>query len=117
MLCPKCGWPLSGPSQPCPQCVPALPAVKPTVDSRAVFSLVLGVLAIPLSIFAGIPAVVLGHISRSTVRRSAGRLRGSGLALMGLILGYLSVVILVSVIVSGVAIPRFFRGQIAVNEA
>src|SRR5262249_51652357 len=37
--------------------------------------------------------------------------------LMGLILGYLSVVILVSVIVSGVAIPRFFRGQIAVNEA
>ena len=40
----------------------------------------------------GVPAIILGHISRSQIKRSDGELRGAGIALVGLILGYLGVV-------------------------
>jgi hypothetical protein len=123
MLCPKCNSPLDGPSQICPQC--SRPSVEgsmsppsPTMDGKAMASLLLGFLSIvPLSIFAGVPAVVLGHLSRASVRRSQGRLKGSGLALAGLIMGYLSLALFPVVFFTGIAIPHLFRGQIAVNEA
>src|SRR5260370_2729631 len=109
MLCPKCNSPLDGPSQVCPQCSRASVAgsmnPSPTTDGKAVASVLLGVLSIvPLSIFAGVPAVVLGHLSRASVRRSQGRLKGSGLALTGLILGYLSLALFPVVFLTGMAI-------------
>jgi hypothetical protein len=122
MLCPKCNSPLDGPSQTCPQCSRPSPEgsmspSSPTIDGKAMASVLLGVLSIVLSIFAGIPAVVLGHLSRASVRRSQGRLKGSGLALAGLIMGYVSLALFPVVLFTGMAIPHLFRGQIAVNEA
>jgi len=123
MLCPQCNSPLDGPSQACPRCAPspiagAASSVSPRLDSKALVSLLLGVLSIvPLSIFAGVPAVVLGHLSRASVRRSQGQLKGSGLALAGLLMGYVSLALLPLVLFTGMAIPRVFRGQIALNEA
>ncbi len=58
----------------------------------AITSLVLGILALPcFSIFTGIPAVICGHIARSKIRRAGGLQQGAGLALAGLILGYVSI--------------------------
>jgi hypothetical protein len=114
MLCPVCNSPLDEASQVCPHCS----RTPPTLDGKALASILLGILSIvPLSIFAGIPAVVLGHLSRASVRNSQGRLKGSGLAMTGLILGYTSLVLLPVVLFTGMAIPHLFRGRIAENEA
>lgn len=55
----------------------------------AIVSLVLGILGI---FFIGsIAAIICGHIARSQIRKSNGEQTGDGLALAGLILGYLSI--------------------------
>lgn len=68
-----------------------------------------------LSLFAGIPAIILGHISRSKIKKSMGRLQGDGLALTGLILGYIS--LLTIPIIAAIAIPNLLRARISANEA
>jgi type II secretory pathway pseudopilin PulG len=96
---------------------PPLPDVR--TDSKAIWSLVLGVLSVTcLWILAGIPAIVLGHISRSAIRSSMGRLKGEGMALAGLVLGYVSVALLpVVLIVATIAIPSLLRARQAANES
>ncbi len=62
----------------------------------AIASLVLSIIALVgfvvwfLSIPLAVLAIVFGHITRSSVRRLRGRLGGGGMALAGLIMGYLS---------------------------
>ena len=80
----------------------------PRADVKAIFSLILGIFAIvPFSIFAGIPAIILGHLAQRDIRNSNGKLTGSGMALTGLVLGYLSIVILIALI----AIPNIIRAN------
>ena len=136
-FCPKCGAPLPVPTQakqpsasaaaavapatamaPATAVAPAAPAVKAETDLKAVLSLVLGMLSFVLSIFSGIPAVILGHMSRASIRKSGGQLKGEGLALGGLIMGYISVFLIpVLLMLVGVAIPNYFRASIVSNEA
>src|SRR5229473_2261001 len=98
MVCPNCASDVNPQAGFCQRCGAKLtPMAQGGVpgDGKAVVSLILGILAIfPFSIFAGIPAVVLGHISRSSIARSMGRLKGEGMALAGLIMGYLSVALI-----------------------
>ena len=69
------------------------------------------------SCLTGIPAIVLGHMSRSAIRKSMGRLKGEGLALAGLILGYVSIVAIPAVlIIAAIAIPSFLRARQTANE-
>ena len=63
----------------------------------AIASLVTGILG------AGIVAIITGHMARARIKRDPG-LDGAGLALAGLILGYLTTVLLVIAIVLGVVI-------------
>jgi hypothetical protein len=57
-------------------------------------------------------------MSRSEIRKSAGRLTGDGIALAGLILGYMGVVAIpIILIVAAIAIPNLLRARIAANEA
>lgn len=54
-------------------------------------SLVLGLLSVScLSIFAGIPAIITGHVARGRVKQQPGVYGGEGFALAGLIMGYIS---------------------------
>jgi type IV pilus assembly protein PilA len=103
---------------------PTAPAGVPTAadarnDGKAVASLILGICSLTiLSIVAGIPAVILGHMSRSDIRKSMGRLKGEGLALAGLIMGYLSLLAIpVVLIIAAIAIPNLLRSRVAANEA
>lgn len=66
---------------------------------------------------ASIAAIILGHISLSEIRRSAGRLGGRGLATTGLVLGYLGLMVIPIMIVAAIAIPNLLRARIAANEA
>lgn len=89
-------------------------------DGKAVASLILGILALTMFwILTGIPAIILGHMSRSRIKKSMGRLKGDGMALAGLIMGYISLAILpfVLLIVAAIAVPNLLRARIAANEA
>ncbi|PNG18241.1 DUF4190 domain-containing protein, partial [Streptomyces cahuitamycinicus] len=70
--------------------VPAsyLPVPRPRTNGKAVAAGVCGLLCVPTMGLTGIPAVVLGHVARAEIR-SRGEL-GDGLALTGLVLGWLS---------------------------
>jgi len=107
---------------------PALPPFQQYVpvqetDGKAVGSLILGILSIfPLGLLAAIPAIILGHISRSSIARSMGRLKGEGMALAGLIMGYCSIglVLLIAAIVIPTVLrtmPGLKRTRMAANEA
>src|SRR6185503_4659346 len=92
---------------------------QPRNDGKAIVSLICGVLSMtPFWILAGIPAIILGHISRSAIRNSMGRLKGEGMALAGLILGYISVAAIpVVLIIATIAIPSLLRARQAANES
>jgi hypothetical protein len=67
--------------------VPPMPA--PT-NGKAVGALVCGATTVFSAGLTGIPAVVLGHMARGEIRRSGER--GDGMAVAGLVLGWLSIV-------------------------
>ncbi|HYL63461.1 MAG TPA: DUF4190 domain-containing protein [Candidatus Methylomirabilis sp.] len=70
-----------------------------------------------LPFFASIPAVILGHISLSEIRKSAGRLQGKGMAIAGLVMGYFSVAFIpFLLIIAAIAIPNLLRAKMAANE-
>jgi type II secretory pathway pseudopilin PulG len=79
----------------------------------AIVSLVCGILAfVAMPFLAAIPAVVCGHLARSRISQAAGRVGGKGLALAGLIMGYLNLALLpVIAILAALAIPVFSKAQ------
>ena len=96
--------------------VSTIPA-QPKNCGLAVWSLVLGILAIVLTVacigpLLGIPAVICGHLAYSRIKRSAGALSGSGLALGGLITGYLSIALIPLIgMLAYIAIPNFVKAR------
>jgi len=88
-------------------------------DGKATASLVLGILSLLcLSILAGIPAIILGHMSKANIRRSMGRLKGDGMATAGLVMGYVSgAAIPLILIIAAIAIPNLLRAKISANES
>ena len=68
-------------------------------NGKAIASMILGIAGIFTCGLASIVAVILGHVSRGEIKRSGGRQQGSGMALAGLILGYIMLVLLVGIIV------------------
>jgi len=91
------------------------PGRESRTDGKAIWSLVFGILSISCFFVTGIPAIILGHMSRSSIRKSNGGLKGQGMALVGLILGYISVVLLVVVI--AIAVPSYFYSRKVANES
>jgi type IV pilus assembly protein PilA len=86
-------------------------------DGKATASLVLGILSLLcFGLLTGLPAIILGHISRGNIERSRGRLGGAGMALTGLILGYVSILSTI-LIIAAIAIPNLLRARITANEA
>jgi type IV pilus assembly protein PilA len=122
MLCNRCGQPLPENSQFCASCGEAVPmpptiaTAPPETSGMAIGSLVSGIFSFFLP--AAIAAIVLGHIARSNIRKGAGRLTGNGIALAGLILGYIGLAFIpVILIIAAIAIPNLLRARIAANES
>ena len=124
-FCSNCGAQFSPaafvtPQAPAPQ--PALqqspaPQYGPQETSGlAIASLICGFL---FFIFpAAVLAVVFGHISSSQIRKSAGRLKGAGMSLAGMILGYVGIAFIpIILIIAAIAIPNLLRAKMAANEA
>jgi hypothetical protein len=66
-----------------------LPAPRPRANGKAVGAAVCGLLCVPSFGFTGIPAVILGHAARAEIERTGEG--GDGLALTGLVFGWLSI--------------------------
>jgi hypothetical protein len=87
-----------------PSNAPASDAGPPN-STAAVVSLVFGILTwVMLPVIGPIVAVVAGHMARAEIRRSNGQIGGGGMALAGLVLGYLQLALFVLAICAIVAI-------------
>ena len=129
MICPKCSAPLADTSRFCSACgnvispeqaatlqvPPPLPTGPQQTNGKAIASLVCGIISVfPLFIIA----IILGHVSLYEIKKSGGRLKGEGLAIAGLVLGYLGIVAIpLLLIVAAIAIPNLLRAKMAANES
>lgn len=96
-----------------PVATPQTVYVANHTSGEAIASLVLGILAWPtiaafgFGIVFGILAVIFGHLARGKIRRAQppGSIGGDGMAIIGLILGYIAIAIglIVLLFVGGMA--------------
>jgi len=88
----------------------SIPAPRQT-SSYAVISLVAGILGWTLLPAIGsICAIIFGHMARGEIRCSNGLLEGDGLAVAGLVLGWLATALWLIGIICFIAILVFFGG-------
>ena len=136
MFCENCGATIQDGSLFCNQCgravtaavgqqgaapttpAPPAPTLGPAETSgKARASLVTGIFGL-LFFPIAIAAIILGHMSRSEIRQSNGRLKGDGMATAGLVMGYGAFAIIPFVlIIAAIAIPNLLRARIAANES
>ncbi len=101
-----------------PTPAPYQPLPYAPTDGKATASLVLGILSLAgFSFLTAIPAVILGHISRSSINRSGGRLQGKGVALGGLITGYIGLTLVPIFIVAALLMPNLLRARQSANAS
>ena len=114
-FCRKCGAQSSAVAAPA-RLGPFVPAAPAQTSGKAIASLVFGLLFfVPCAFVA---AVIFGHLGLSEIKKSAGRLKGEGLAIAGLVLGYMWVVsIPIILIIAAIAIPNLLRARMAANES
>lgn len=97
---------------------PAMPGMTGARTSAlAIWSLVLGILAIFTAGLTGIPAVICGHLSLGRIKRSAGTQTGGGLAIAGLITGYFGFLIIGVAFFAGLTAPLVIRQRKKANQA
>ena len=80
----------------------------------AVASLVMAILGfVLLGPLGAIPAVICGHIAKSKIRDNPETLTGEGLALAGLIMGYIQLgsLLLIIPLLAAIAIPSFVMAR------
>ena len=80
----------------------------------AIASLVLGILGVTcIGPLGAIPAVICGHLANGKIKRATGTLQGEGLALAGLILGYIGIAfaVLLLPLYLAIALPSFVRAR------
>jgi hypothetical protein len=78
----------------------------------ATASLVCGICGVFLGPLTGIPAIITGHMALGRIRKSGSILQGNGLAIAGLILGYIFTAIFVALATAG-----FAEGNSAIQKA
>ena len=82
-----------------------------TTSTYAILSLAFGIIAwLMAPLLGAIVAVICGHLARAEIRRSPHPLEGDGMAIAGLILGYLQIALAVLL---ALIIAIFFGGLLA----
>ncbi|HCN76993.1 MAG TPA: hypothetical protein DIT13_07350 [Verrucomicrobiales bacterium] len=91
------------------QILPSKPSATAAARTSglAVASLVCGLIGIVIPLVPALLAVIFGHIARSSIKRSAGALSGAGMALAGVIIGYLMLFVVVLAIAASLLVPAF----------
>jgi hypothetical protein len=97
-----------------PQLPTAPPPLAPETSGLAIASVICGVLSITiLPCFSAIPAVICGHLARSKIDARPDLFRGQGMALAGLIMGYIGLALIFIIpFLAGVTLPVFTEVQL-----
>ena len=76
--------------------------------------MVMGILGVTcLWIIAGIPAIILGFMAQREIKKSAGRIKGSGMAIAGIVLGFISLLFaVIPLMMLVIAVPNFLEAQV-----
>ena len=96
-----------------PASVPAYP--KQETSGLAIASIICGLLGFLTFGLTGIAAVITGHIALSAIKRSAGRVGGKGMAITGLVTGYMTLCIVPVAAVAGLAAPVILKQRQAAD--
>ena len=97
---------------------PSVPPVKTGTSGLAIASLICGLGSFLLSIITGIPAIIMGHIAMSKIKKSQGTIGGHGVALAGTILGYVSIALIpIIAILAGLATPAILKAKKNADKA
>jgi len=91
----------------------------PKTCGLAIWSLVLGILSFfCFSLFSAIPGVICGHKALTRIKSSGGALTGEGMAIGGLVTGYLGIAWALFVIpmLLAIAIPNFVRARTTAQQ-
>ena len=102
----------AGGPPPIPGQPPVLPSQRRT-EPLSIWSLVLGILSlVACGFFAGIPAVICGHVGMSRIKRDPS-LDGKEFAVAGLITGYISVLVFpfIVAVLTALALPAFVTAK------
>ena len=94
-----------------PSGYPAPAASSQGTSGLAIGSLICGLLVFLTFGLAGLPAVILGHVGLSKIKKSGGALKGRGMAIAGLIMGYLGFGLTFVAILASLAVPAFMQVQ------
>jgi Domain of unknown function (DUF1707)/Domain of unknown function (DUF4190) len=87
--------------------VPVLPGAART-NGLAIASLACGLAQLVFGPLTAIPAIVFGHLARHQIKRTGEQ--GAGLALAGLILGWVTVILGILILILGVAMSAGMNG-------
>jgi hypothetical protein len=122
--CPHCAAPNENVAGFCSGCGAKIAATTPApvqavaqeTSGKAVASMCFGFLFLVFP--AAIAAVILGHVSNSEIRKSRGRLKGGGMAMTGMMLGYAGIAAfpIVFIILVVATVPRLIKAGVQVNE-
>lgn len=92
----------------CPHCKERILLPKKTISKKtipnntqklALWSMILGLTSFLCSLFTAIPAIILGHISLSQIKKSSGKIPGKEKALTGVICGYIAMGLFIIIII------------------
>jgi Domain of unknown function (DUF4190) len=73
--------------------------------------LILGILSfVCCGFFTAIPAIICGHMGRSAIQKSGGKLGGMGMATAGLVLGYVALALNL-ILIPAIAIPALIKAR------
>ena len=84
------------------------PHSQPQTSGLAITSMVLGILVFCTGGLTSLPAIITGHIAQSRIKRSQGEQGGKGMAIAGLVMGYLGILVFIAALV-GMAVA--IQGQ------
>ena len=119
MYCPKCGTENPDDVQLCRSCSWVLTSISTTAQNPnartsglAITSLVLGILSIFTLFLTAIPAIILGIISIFKIEKSAGQLKGKGLAIAGIAIPAISIFLATMMLMLlAILMPAFARAR------
>lgn len=96
-----------------PPPVAGAPGEPAKTSGLAIASLVCGVLAFGCMLTT-LPAIICGHLALSDIKKSAGARTGQGLAIAGLVLGYVTFAMVP--LMAAMAIPAFQKVRVASQQ-
>ena len=96
---------------------PPLPGLAPQSKTTplAIWSLVLGILSM-MCFLTAVPGVICGHLALSKIKRSGGAFGGGGLAIAGLVTGYVFGTISMIGLMAAIAIPNYVKARETVQQ-